>query len=449
MKLELHPDAVRNFNDKAKALLLELSIAPKTQEKISAATFKPDIYIAKHLTEKDIIGEIRVGMVDGFGNEVGKFFAAGNVLMGLKDDGFLKLKRLSEDMHRIKALSDRVSVKFITDTIFEWMKNKYRNTTDLSMTDFVLRKCEEELKEIEIWIPVALLLIQSEIKLGNIIFKTISRELIDSWSTAWKSNNPEHGDKVDQLFDEKREKLQGYAAATIKLSAEPERAYEIAQEEAERAISLLRVFSAACFSPSGVSYCTMIGRENIESKLYFILSEGQLRGMSDGFVSSDLKPWLLDNIFLSKINPYLDLLDKVLMREEMTDFQETSLDALSLYSKSSLSKAVADKLIYILIALEYILLKNENEPIMQNIGERIAFFISDKKEERKQIINRVKIIYALRSKFIHHGQSIDDMQTMERFMLDAWLFFQMLILNINRFKTKEQFITSLEEVKLS
>jgi len=149
MKIELHPNAIINFNDKANALLLEISAGPKAQEKNSSSTFKPGIHVAMTLSEKDIIGEIRVGMVDGFGNEAGKYFAAGNVLMGLKDDGYLKLKRLSEDMYRIKALSDKVSVKFITDSIFEWVKNKYRNTTDLSMIDFVLRKCEEELKETE------------------------------------------------------------------------------------------------------------------------------------------------------------------------------------------------------------------------------------------------------------------------------------------------------------
>lgn len=449
MKLELHPDAVKNFNEKAEALLLELNTEHKLQKKSFSTTFKPDIFVAKHLTQKDIIGEMRVGMVDVFGNEVGKFFDAGNMLMGLKEDSFLKLKRLSEDMQRTKALSDRVSVKLVNDLIFEWMKNKYKNTTDLSMIDFVLEKCEGELKEIEIWIPVAMLLIQSEIKLGKIIFKTMSGKIIDAWSTQWQSNNPNKEDKVKQLFDEKRKKIQGYAAATIKLFAEPERAYEIAQEEAEKAISLLRIFSPASFFPQVVSYCTMIGRENIESKLYFTLHEGQLHNMTEGFASYESKPWLIDNNFLSKIKPCLDILDDILIKDEKTEFQESCMDALLLYSKSSLAKSVSDKLIYILIAIEYILLKNENEPIMQNIGERIAFFITDKREERKQIINRVKSVYTLRSKFIHHGHSIDDLQTLERFMFDAWLFSQALILDINRFKTKEQFITKIEEVKLS
>jgi hypothetical protein len=448
MKLELHPDAVRNFDDKAKALLLELSTAPKTQENISEPAFKPDVFIAKHLSEKDIIGEIRLDKVDGFGNEVGKYFDAGDVLVGLKEDSFLKLRRLSEDMQRTKALSDRVSVKFITDTIFEWMKHKYNNSTDVCMTDFVLNKCDQEIKEVEIWIPVAQLFIQSEIKLGNIIFKTITRELIDSWSEACKSKNPAHIDKIDQYFNKKRKKLQGHATATIKLCAEPERAYEIAQEEAGKAISLLRVFSSACFFPHVVSYCTMLGRENIESKLYLKFTDEQRPGIIEGYDSYELKSWQLDNTFLSTIKPYLVLLDEVLVREIRSDFEHISLDALSLYSKSTLCKAVEDKLIYILIALEFILLKSENEPIMQNIGERIAFFITNKGEERKEIIERVKRIYALRSKFIHHGQNIDDIQALQKFMLDTWRFFQSLILNIKRFKTKEEFIAKIEEVKL-
>ncbi|MDD2542285.1 MAG: HEPN domain-containing protein [Desulfuromonadaceae bacterium] len=449
MTINLHPDASKNFNNKANALLLELTSVPKTQHNMAESTSKPDIFISAHLSEKDVIGEIESSQVDGFGNEVSKYFDAGDLLIGLKEDGYLKLKRLAEDMQRTKALIDSVSITFLTKNIFDWMRKKYKNSTPLSMSEYVLKKCEEGISELEVWVPVAQLHIQSEIKLGKIIFKTITRDLIDSWTAEYKSKNPEHVVNIERYFNEKRKKIQGYATATIKLCAEPNRAWEIAREESEKAISLLRVFSPACFIPQAVSYCTMFGQQNIQSKLYLTFTKDQRPAIVEGFSSLEVQLWQLDNALLAEIMPCLILLDGVLIKDNKTSFQDTSLDALSLYSKSALFKTVEDKLIYILIALEYMLLKNENEPIMQNIGERIAFFITTNSVERKRIVERTKTIYSLRSRFIHHGQSIDDIQKLQDFMSDAWRFFQTLMLNINRFKTKEEFLTKIEEVKFS
>ncbi len=54
--------------------------------------------------------------------------------------------------------------------------------------------------------------------------------------------------------------MQGFAAATIKLFAEPRRASEIAFEEADRVVSLLRFFSPATHIPEVFSYCTLQGK---------------------------------------------------------------------------------------------------------------------------------------------------------------------------------------------
>ena len=112
-------------------------------------------------------------------------------------------------------------------------------------------------------------------------------------------------------------------------------------------------------------------------------------------------------------------------------------------------RELSDKLVYILVALESLLLKNENEPIQQNIAERMAFVVGQTVDERKSVVKLVKEIYGLRSRFIHHGNTIDDIETLGKFMLHAFVFFINISLNINNFNTKELFIESLEEMKLS
>jgi hypothetical protein len=72
--LQLHSEATRAFNELAEGLIAEVRPVPGTNE---AETFRPDVFVAGQIPEADIIGEIRVAILDTSGNEVGKSFTHG------------------------------------------------------------------------------------------------------------------------------------------------------------------------------------------------------------------------------------------------------------------------------------------------------------------------------------------------------------------------------------
>jgi len=55
-----------------------------------------------------------------------------------------------------------------------------------------------------------------------------------------------------------------------------------------------------------------------------------------------------------------------------------------------LDEDAADKLVPILVGLESIILKDSNEPIMNNIGERMAALIGHGPASRKSIKNKIE-----------------------------------------------------------
>jgi Apea-like HEPN len=116
-------------------------------------------------------------------------------------------------------------------------------------------------------------------------------------------------------------------------------------------------------------------------------------------------------------------------------------------------KDAADKLVHILVGLESIILKDSNEPIMNNIGERMAALIGHDPASRKAIIGNVKKTYALRSSFIHHGQriSVDEADTLREFMFRAWTCLDALVRLAyqNPTMTKAQYFDWIEERRLS
>jgi len=58
-----------------------------------------------------------------------------------------------------------------------------------------------------------------------------------------------------------------------------------------------------------------------------------------------------------------------------------------IYSRNSIATDISDKLLFVLVALESMLLKDSNEPLQKNIGERMAFLVGDSAQSRKVIAN--------------------------------------------------------------
>lgn len=454
MKLELHPEAAKNFNQKAEELLPELTARSRTVHHRPAGPLDPDVHVAANFTHENIIGDVQVQHVDYFGNEVAKTFEHGGELIGLFDESYKKLVRIAEGMQKSKTLRNTVSVTLLSDLIFNWVTLTYKSVPTAPMVKYVLGEGEKQIQDIEVWMPIFMLHVQSDLMIGRVTLRTITRKMIDEWRAGYLAQATEDAvPAVEEFILKQQGRLQGFAAATIKLSAEPTRASEIAFEEAEQAVSLLRFFSPANFHPQIVSYCALLGRQHIDSYKYLTVKDGKIDTYMSGTLDGSEPAWPLSTNKLAEIRAKgLDTLSDLLNKDKRSEFQEELLAALQLYSRSSLAKDIADRLVYTLVALESLFLKNSSEPIMDNISERMAFLAGSTVDERRAIISNVKKAYALRSSFVHHGQRIgvDDLATLQEFMLMAWRCLQALIQFAGDDNaTKAQFLNLLEDRKLS
>lgn len=224
----LHPHAQEAFNRKAQDLVSR--IVPHPSEKEATAPFKPDIFPAMHLTGEDIIGQPQISYTDRSGKEVARFFQHADKYFGLTDENFTKLMEIAEGIGKTSPFRDTVSLRCLADLAFGWLKQRFTGTTNNHFVDHVLAETKQLVQPIEIWVPVYRLFVQSELRIGRVEIKTITKEMLQVLLSTHFSKNEE----VRLMFDQRiRKKLQGTAAATIRLFAEPARAEEIAFEEAE------------------------------------------------------------------------------------------------------------------------------------------------------------------------------------------------------------------------
>lgn len=95
------------------------------------------------------------------------------------------------------------------------------------------------------------------------------------------------------------------------------------------------------------------------------------------------------------------------------------------------------------------LLKDGNEPIQQNLGERVAFLIGQNSQERTDIVKNLREVYGIRSAFVHHGQTVRHVGIVDQFLVYAWTTFSRLMDLSVRYKTKAALIGALEDGKIS
>ncbi len=256
---------------------------------------------------------------------------------------------------------------------------------------------------------------------------------------------------MTEFFDKKvRKPFQGFPASYIKLSAEQELAREIAIYETNRSLAMLRLFTPAAVTPKVNCHIAMVGQENIDTRIILTFKNGMFSGLTENIVGNSHAPLPFRNIDITQFRKSgLASLSDLLCKDNLTGFEEDILDSFLLYSNATKEKELANKIIYILASLESIFLKNENEPIQQNLGERIATLIGRDLGEKKEIIKNVKSVYATRSAFVHHANSITQYEELEKFMFTSFKVLMTVLQNCNKFKSRDEFVTAIDDRKLS
>jgi hypothetical protein len=84
----------------------------------------------------------------------------------------------------------------------------------------------------------------------------------DSWIAAAEERHPSNAAAIRESYENQRTKVQGRTAAVFRVRAEEQRALELARQETDAALAMLRLFSKAMFFPTTRSYCAPLGLEH-------------------------------------------------------------------------------------------------------------------------------------------------------------------------------------------
>src|SRR5208282_4377549 len=351
MKFDLHPDAITVFTAQSQAIADRVCVKEKAPQS-ATSEFKVDVFVGHALTADDLRGPVEVSSRDANGNRVNRFTTEGGKLIGLGDSDYPQLAKLARSIQNTSAFRNAVGVQFVEDALFRWCLKACQNNSTQTACDFIIGEAALSVREIETWIPIYALHVQSPFNIGMVVFKTITREMLDVWQQGIRA---EAGDspKVLEALERRRKELQGLAAGVVSVLAEPIRAAEIAAERVDSATALLRFFAPANFDPRQLSYCVPLGSHQRQGHHYLTVKDGKIVGESRGVTPRGTDPWVIDDGLLREFQSSgLTAIGSLFAKEEKTDLEAAVLDALFLYSKAPLVPDTAEKLLYIFAALE-------------------------------------------------------------------------------------------------
>lgn len=448
---EIHPSARENFDAKVALLLGRIASAPRV--KARNPRFEPEVHVAATITDKEILGEPREAVTDYRGKTVGRFFIFAGKRYGLIDESHEELVKLAESIQKLPAFRDSLSKDFVEECIFLWLGDEFGHPGNSgSFMQFLTSEASRVVKQITVFVPVANTVVEAAFQFYGTTIRNMTKAMVDDLASIGESLPDEENRKsATKFFDEFRKEYQGYVVVEIGLTCEPSFANDLGIDTASRITDLLGIYSGAVLMPDVKCVSRIRGTENLGQ--YTTVTKAQDGGLSiqKGILDrASARQWLISKADLAEYSRCgLDVISNIASREQRTEFESTVLNMAFLYSKAAFTSDPMEKLVHMLSALESTLLRNESEPIQQNLAERLAFFTSQELLERKGIIRNVRHVYGLRSRYLHHGHSSSELKELSTFFVRVWIFYVQLVVNSGRFKTKSEFLDAIDDHKLT
>ncbi len=408
--MEINNKFIEYLNDKAKDFLFLLKPIAQNDRK-SASSQTKSKFSSHHIPSINIdsndILDSSISRIDLEGNVVSKSFDYNDKLIGFEQHDFLELRKFLEKISIRNEFHDKISYEFLLNSIFKWFKCNYTGKIDNKIFyDYLRKKINESVKKTRISIPIENLSIESKFKIGDIEFDFFSEDFFKKW---------EENSKNSKYVKDLKKKYQGKVIASISIEAEQIKCLEIAKEKVENSLILLRIFSPTILFDDRIpSYFGRKGSILVpESHSFIFHNEFPTLSSSIDCNNIPIRTISNDELHMLKQNG-LEEASQLMTKNDPTDFEKKILNSLNILSRSVISNNFEEKMLFTLVSIETLLLKNHNEPIQSNIGRRLAYLISKDPTKRKEINDLIIKAYDLRSRFIHHGQQIVETEILHK-----------------------------------
>jgi hypothetical protein len=291
--------------------------------------------------------------------------------------------------------------------------------------------------------------------LGRIEFKRITKASLEEILEATKTliTKTRHSPEEQELFiqvskEDLSKEFSEKICAVYQIVAEPNRARELAEQETQLALDLLR-YSIPALYKNGENI-----RIGLSPQMSFIYQR-TLSLSADNFLI--YRNLLHHDYEISKNNftvlreigvfEVSDILRKPY--EDLNEFEKMLLRGIHWFADSQTQVKIENEFLNLVTCLEVFFTPDNGDPISNSIAEGTALLLGEDLKERKHLKSRVKDLYRHRSKVSHGGHS----SILNKDVVDLKSIAMKLLVKMIKwretFKSRKNLIDWLEDQRLS
>jgi hypothetical protein len=442
--VSLHPEARTHFDREAEALVAALQLLPTLGQSLPPQGSMAHVPIVDHITDADIVGPVTLTRIDWLGRFRGLEVHGTDIHECLPEQAARKLEQIADTVASRRELREHCGTPYIVRHLSDWVRRRrVSEPADSSWTGDLLANLARDVTERTILIPLEGIHITAPFRLGQVSFDYFTEASIDEMLHSVPQDNL-------QIRNDWKRNYQGRVYARYQCTAESIQAAELAIYHTDKALEILLLAHLAAGDIRARSLIGRMGQVAPAERHVFQMRPSGGPLLSRGGEPSAIMQFTVDaqHLFIMR-HSGIGMADQLLRKSQPTDLEEKALEAISHFAHGVASPARQDRLIHAVVAVESLLLKNDNEPIEANLGPRIAILTASTLPDRKQAVKDFREGYQLRSKFLHHGAKLNEIDTANRLLLLCLSAVDAVMMMTPKFTTKEALLNHLDDERLA
>jgi len=398
-----------------------------------------------------LVGAMVERTTDHAGKTVEIYLVDENGSYGFDKEQYSRFNKLIQNLHSIEQLNRKVSSKYIEAESFNWIIEVYKKQqADSNLYDYITTKVDAEIKPWTFYFPVLNLEIEKPFKIGNAEFTYFSKEYFDNLYQALKAKDDTCTEEnFQQIF---RKDFQGQVLAKVTITAERDKAEEIAKQDSEIAVDVLKLYSESAIVPERKTMFDLNYKLGYQVQSNFLTqkpNESDSLAISIQFNNHPLT--ITQRLYQSAYQSGLKVLSDYISLRKSDELREIIIQSIHLFGSAISNWDLHLRCVSLITILESIFLRADESGDMEHKTKaRLSKALTNQHQEKERLKTIFSNVYQVRHKMIHKAKRIEintkELSEVQMNMIN--LFLRLIELNTKfGFKDKEALIEKLNEIK--
>ena len=356
-----------------------------------------------------------------------------------------RLQGIVDELRTISDLKSHVSWGTFWNCATEWVKDKHRGRTTEGFVENLLEVAEKSIAEYESCVPILHLSVEVPIKVGPVVIVPLESEFFDRMDLQLSQNIYAEPSQVEGFVEKNRKRFQGFSAAIIETTADKEVSNQIGSLAAQWAVDCLLFFSPAILDPTMTPKVEAFNLNPGLGMCSFLFKDGKAVSSGETMAGRGRFAWKVPRKECKKMEDRVKAIASLYFEVSEVPFRQEVLQAFRWYLKMPKTDLLYQKLVYAMMAVEALLHKDRNEEI-RKMWPRFASILANNQAEYDKNVKFGRDIYDVRSRLLHHGEDVEDIEKVKEFLELVYSFMTKVLDASKRFTTKQEFLASIKDV---